>query len=337
MPAPRAAEAGSVSIPELSRILYAWAQHQFIPARPADVANWGARTAALTTSFPRPNLGIDTAWMLGLVEFDRAGRLRPCGWLAKARRTIQSPEQLPRELAVKTFERLMAHAACGDSIVAALAHVEAEPDRLSIGMRQLSRVGENPAWSWLQQLGLAVVRNDVIVFDERLRPFVALAPAQRERVMSAAELEIRVAEQSKRAALAEEYVLRSERARLVRGGRQDLADEVHRMSLIDVSAGYDIASFDVSGNARLVEVKSSAGPRDSFFVSANELRCANSAGQSYWLAWLGWAYRLPEGPCELAWFRDPATVIAAGEVWAAETASSKVTKIEDDASAAQDP
>jgi hypothetical protein len=275
--------------------------------------------------------------MLGLVELDRAGRLRPCGWLAKARNSIQSPEQLPRELAARTFERLLVHDECGGLIMAALAHVEAEQGVLSIGMRQLSRVGENPAWSWIQQLGLAVARDDLIVFDERLRPFITVAPPPRERAISAEELEIRVTEQAKRATLAEEFVVRNERMRLVRGGRQDLADEVHRMSLVDISAGYDVASFDLNGNVRLVEVKSSAGPRDSFFVSANELKCARSSGPNYWLAWVGWAYRLPEGPCELVWFRDPAKIMAAGEVWTVETASSRVTRLENDASAAQEP
>lgn len=74
--------------------------------------------------------------------------------------------------------------------------------------------------------------------------------------------------------MAEEYALREERTRLEREGHPDLAERVGWTSQQDMSAGYDIRSFETDGRERRIEVKACRGNRDrfSFIVSDREFR-----------------------------------------------------------------
>ena len=55
------------------------------------------------------------------------------------------------------------------------------------------------------------------------------------------------------------------------------------MSLGD-GAGYDIASFDLDGNPRLIEVKTTnAGVTSSFLVTANEVGVSRVTPDHFWL------------------------------------------------------
>jgi len=74
----------------------------------------------------------------------------------------------------------------------------------------------------------------------------------------------------------EERVLRFERAKLSRSGRDDLAEKVRWVSDLDGDgAGYDIASFEPEGRPRLIEVKTTNGwERAPFHITRNELDVA---------------------------------------------------------------
>ncbi len=102
------------------------------------------------------------------------------------------------------------------------------------------------------------------------------------RVQSAIELKQKLLEMEARGVAAEEWVLEYERRRL-----QDhpLHGQIRRVSVDDVGAGYDIASF--SSHSALVhdlfiEVKSYVGQR-RFFWSANEILTAEELGEEYCL------------------------------------------------------
>ena len=71
----------------------------------------------------------------------------------------------------------------------------------------------------------------------------------------------------------EERVLAHERASLRAAGGTDLADRLRCVSHLDGDgAGYDIATFDVDGSSRLVEVKTTNGwERTPFHITRNEL------------------------------------------------------------------
>lgn len=74
----------------------------------------------------------------------------------------------------------------------------------------------------------------------------------------------------------EELALEHERFTLRQNGRGDLARKVRWVSDEDGDgAGYDIASFDPDGRARLIEVKTTNGwERTPFFITRNELEVA---------------------------------------------------------------
>jgi len=73
----------------------------------------------------------------------------------------------------------------------------------------------------------------------------------------------------------EHLVLKHEKEKLIAAGRQDLADRVEHVALVDSRAGYDIRSFEDNGSEIFIEVKTTSGPKTAaFFISANEVRAS---------------------------------------------------------------
>ena len=64
--------------------------------------------------------------------------------------------------------------------------------------------------------------------------------------------------------MAEERVFEDEKKRLLESGHAELAKRVEWTSRQDMSAGYDILSFDVDGAERFIEVKASSGSQKQF-------------------------------------------------------------------------
>jgi hypothetical protein len=176
----------------------------------------------------------------------------------------------------------------------------------------------NPALLWLQHLRLAEHAGGELVLNPFLAGLVVTMPPAR-RSVSPKELEERLLIQKERACLAEDYVVALEKRRLAEAGVACLAEDITLIARVDVGAGYDILSFEVTGAPRLIEVKSCAGPRTSFHLSRNEREVAGRGRSAYWLAWVGWATRLPYSAPEVAWFRDPAPLFDGSDpAWVAE-------------------
>lgn len=94
----------------------------------------------------------------------------------------------------------------------------------------------------------------------------------------------------------EQQVLNYERHTLMAAGRKDLAKKVRWVSEEDGDgAGYDIASFDVEGRQRLVEVKTTNGwERTPFHISRNELAVADGR-RDEWCLFRLWNFaRVPK-------------------------------------------
>lgn len=93
----------------------------------------------------------------------------------------------------------------------------------------------------------------------------------------------------------EEIILRSEHARLVEAGREDLARKIDWVSdRLGDGAGYDILSFEVSGAERLLEIKTTGGPgRTPFFLSENERALSEERPKAFRLVRLYQARHAP--------------------------------------------
>lgn len=106
------------------------------------------------------------------------------------------------------------------------------------------------------------------------------------RKISALELKVRLRDQDEIGAEAELFVLRMEQDRLEEAGLTLEASLVRRISHLDISAGYDIDSFDGKWRGdydRRVEVKATVREAIRFFWTRNEMSVALREGKRYWL------------------------------------------------------
>jgi hypothetical protein len=83
--------------------------------------------------------------------------------------------------------------------------------------------------------------------------------------------------------LGEELALNHERRALRRAGRRDLADRVLWISQESVGEGYDILSYELSGEEKWIEVKSTTGTSRTFEMSDYEWRTCCGAGAKYYI------------------------------------------------------
>jgi len=85
--------------------------------------------------------------------------------------------------------------------------------------------------------------------------------------------------------LGEELVLQREIETLRNAGRDDLADRVVHVSVVEGDgAGHDIKSFTVDGQIKFIEVKSTKGTASAaFFISPNEVEFSRKNAKNFYL------------------------------------------------------
>ena len=130
-------------------------------------------------------------------------------------------------------------------------------------------------------------------------------------------------EQSKRGLEAEEFVLNIEKIRL-----PGKAQSIKRISDFDVSAGYDIVSFESESSQhydRFIEVKCYIGS-PHFFWSENESDVARIKAESYVLCLVDYA-RINEPGYQPEYIQNPYETIFSGEEWLINSASYRIQKI----------
>lgn len=114
-----------------------------------------------------------------------------------------------------------------------------------------------------------------------------LASRVRERPSGRVGVDYLAAEARNRSlgAAGEEFVVRFETARLAHAGKDGLAGRVERVSETRGDGlGFDVLSFETSGEERLIEVKTTAyGPLTPFFVTRNEVAASREASEHYHL------------------------------------------------------
>lgn len=130
-------------------------------------------------------------------------------------------------------------------------------------------------------------------------------------------------EQSKRGLETEEFVLGIERSRL-----PEKARKIKRISDFDVSAGYDIVSFerdDTEHYDRFIEVKCYIGS-PHFYWSENESDVAKIKADKYILCLVDYT-RIGEPGYQPTYIRNPYETIFEGNEWHVNAASYRVQKI----------
>lgn len=85
--------------------------------------------------------------------------------------------------------------------------------------------------------------------------------------------------------LGELFVLRNEIDTLNNAGRGDLAEKViHVSKELGDGLGYDILSFDLEGNEKRIEVKTTRENQSRhFYITKNEIKCSESNDETYYL------------------------------------------------------
>ncbi|MFZ5492593.1 MAG: DUF3883 domain-containing protein [Pseudomonadota bacterium] len=83
----------------------------------------------------------------------------------------------------------------------------------------------------------------------------------------------------------EQFVINFERARLIRAGKESLADRIEQVSAtVGPSAGFDIKSFEENGTDRLIETKTTKyGKNTPFFITPNEVLFSQKNASRYYL------------------------------------------------------
>lgn len=94
----------------------------------------------------------------------------------------------------------------------------------------------------------------------------------------------------------ERFLCDAERDRLARAGRRDLAKSVRWVAKVDGDgAGYDILSYSLEGEERLLEVKTTNGPaKTPFWMTENERRVSEENQEVYRLTRIYDFSRKPE-------------------------------------------
>jgi len=128
--------------------------------------------------------------------------------------------------------------------------------------------------------------------------------------MSDEDLQLELENNRQSGIAGEEKVCDKEREWLNKNNRQDLAALVRRVSIESVGAGYDVLSYDLEGNPKYIEVKSSRGKNSKFYLTENELVTARRLQDSYWI------YRVSDclgDDYSVARFQNPSLLIDSGE------------------------
>ena len=317
---------------EAARIVNVVREQRAATASTEALIVWAESTAARGIRAPQPRLGLELLEKLGLIDVDGSGVIDVTRLLATGCSTASLViDRFPVDIANIVLRRVLCTGELASEMTVALRHCKIHQSGAEVRWGLMPpETRTSPAWLWLQVLGLAHDTEGGLALDDQLLPF--LADVDRPSVpISQEDLDRRLALQRARADLAEELVMHLERERLISAGVDDLAEGVQRISVDDVTAGYDIRSFELSGDPRLIEVKSSAGPRSRFFLSDNERNVASLHGPGYWLAWVGWAVNLPDGDYELFWFQDLARLLGrCPSPWRLSSSDTIVERIHDD-------
>jgi hypothetical protein len=138
----------------------------------------------------------------------------------------------------------------------------------------------------LQQLKIAQYQNDGIYITKENIEWLLDSLIAEASISETTLLKI-LDQKRQQGELAEEFVVLYEKERLCNCNMEKLSNMVSRISKRNISAGYDIASFDgvhySKEHDRFIEVKSTVCKDMTFYITKNELETAKKFQNKYWL------------------------------------------------------
>lgn len=149
--------------------------------------------------------------------------------------------------------------------------------------------------------------------SERYEGIFSEAQKRVQRRLSLDALKKQLEQQEIQGEAAEKYVVEYEKARLL---NTVLAKNVKRISDIDVSAGYDVVSFETGSSIeydRFIEVKSFMG-KPHFHWSKNEIEVATIYGDKYYLCLVN-AEKIAEHEYAPTIIRNPVKTVIESDGW----------------------
>lgn len=169
-------------------------------------------------------------------------------------------------------------------------------------------------------------QRTIFYLAEKYTNIIRIRIKKQKKKFSLEQLKKRLEENELAGELAEQFVLNFERKRLP----DDMKNEVRIISSIDVSAGYDIVSYETSSSMeidRFIEVK--AVDREmGFFWSENEYEVAKLKGTRYYL-YLVDLENIREENYEPMMICDPVNSIMKSDDWLVETQTYHVRYVSD--------
>lgn len=184
------------------------------------------------------------------------------------------------------------------------------------GQLSLGNFKKNPRATFLlnilEQLDFLNCGKENIIIKEEYENELVLYNLNSKNLSLDKFLEKKV-EEVIRGSIAEYYVLEYERRRLKYQMARDNVNKIKLVSLENVYAGYDIASFNSEESKefdRFIEVKSSQYSKVHFFISKNEIKRAEQEKNKYWIYYVKMEGRKP---IKLRLFRNPIDTIIRNE------------------------
>lgn len=308
-------EAGHIV--ELSRLLLVFKQQHTTQLGEVELIDLANGTAGASYRYPSPEPALNIALTVGLLQKNR--KFIFLTETGKLFLRLQGEDKL-----VLSFEQAGVLLGLFLDDISTLTHMKSLFRHFGQGSRGRLEAKSNPAvWDSatqatariLQQLGVLEEEegNGKLFLNtafESILPRHVLALT----VINEQALWDRLEVQRLRAQKAEELVLIEEKKRLVKIGCSELAKLVIRVSLEDVSAGYDILSFEKDGSPRLIEVKSSIGRAIRFEWSVRERELASENNERYWIYFVPLANILEKRTLPILMLRNPAKLVKLGSL-----------------------
>lgn len=237
---------------------------------------------------------------------------------SKLRMILDSPQSNSIQIGLLLFQRML------DEGLIPLTKIQYDLDSGCGYLRQLDiPLRYSQMRNFLIDVGLFRVEENKLLFTQIGAKILESKMAEIETGMTLDELMEKLKQDQEAGAAAELFVMEFEKKRL----GTPLADTIRQVSLVSVSAGYDIASYESVLSTqydRFIEVKAIGS--NGFYFSANELKIAKKIGKQYCLYLVDMRKKNRDGykPEVIA---DPAKFFAESTDWRVTPDSYHITRV----------